>query len=157
MAGFFDKLKQGVSETANQAKAAVETNRLKMQINLKQKEIEGKYTIIGQLVYKSYRNDDFSSINDDLERMYQEIMACEAEIEAINNKVLEVKNTKECMCGNMVPVETRFCPQCGYHFDIIDSINEEPEVVQVENSRECSCGNMVTLHAKFCTACGKKF
>ncbi|MEA4923999.1 MAG: hypothetical protein VB084_01700 [Syntrophomonadaceae bacterium] len=158
MAGFFDKLKQGVSETGKQAKVAVETNRLKMQISMKQKEIESKYTAIGQLVYKAYRNDDFSSINSELENIYHEIMACETDIEAINNKILEVKNTKECVCGNMVPAETRFCPQCGYHFKLDDSVSAEPIMDQVDdNQRVCSCGNVMASNAKFCTACGKKF
>lgn len=157
MAGFFDKLKQGVSETGKQAKIAVETNRLKMQINMKQKEIDAKYTQVGKLVYQSYKNDDYSSIKDDLEQIYQEIMSFEAEIELINNKILEVKDTKECVCGNMVPSETRFCPQCGYKFEIINPVNEDPDLIYDENTKECSCGNMVALQAKFCTTCGKKF
>lgn len=150
---FFDKLKQGVNETGKQAKIAVESNRLKMQINMKQKEIEGKYTEVGRLVYQSYKNGDLSNIQDQLETKYREIMDLEAEIEKTNRAILELKSTKECLCGELVDINARFCAKCGRSLEG----GEMSDVSDQVNMRQCSCGNMMPSDARFCTACGQNF
>ena len=154
MEGFFDKVKQGVSDTSKQAKIAVETMRLKTQISAKQKEIEGKYTEIGRLVFYSFKQGDLSSSNSVVEGICRQIAEMETEIENINKQILDMSSTKVCVCGNTVPVETKFCNQCGHQFETLVGapIASAAESLQ---EKQCTCGNIESAEARFCTSCGK--
>ncbi|MGE5458960.1 MAG: double zinc ribbon domain-containing protein [Methanobacterium sp.] len=153
MSSFFDKVKQGVNETGKQAKIAVESNRLKMQINVKQKEMDGIFLEIGKIVYQAYKNNYLSSINEQLNLKYEAIMSLEREIENINKAIVELKDTKYCQCGAAVDNNARFCPKCGCNMDVMNVVQNQFD----GNSKQCVCGNVLPVDAKFCTACGNKF
>ena len=51
------------------------------------------------------------------------------------------EDTKSCAsCGAMIPVGSKFCPECGFN---------NSEIV-------CECGNKLAPGTKFCPECGKK-
>ncbi|MGG1619302.1 hypothetical protein ACIFQM_04120 [Paenibacillus sp. NRS-1782] len=50
---FFNKFKTGVAEAGNKAKTVVEINRLKMQNNGKQNEIDQQYQVMGKLLFEA--------------------------------------------------------------------------------------------------------
>lgn len=50
---FFDKLKAGVAEAGSKAKTVVEVNRLKMQNNTLQGQIDQQYQEMGKRVFEA--------------------------------------------------------------------------------------------------------
>jgi hypothetical protein len=142
MSSFFDKVKQGVNEAGQQAKLAVETNRLKGQISAKEKEISAKYLEIGRDFFQAFKIDDFASAQGALENNCQAIAALEDEIKDIQRQIDELKEdqpgrdesgaaptaqvaqpaqaaptgSKTCVCGTEVGAEVKFCPACGNRF-----------------------------------------
>ncbi len=50
-------------------------------------------------------------------------------------------DTKVCIqCGNKIPSNSKFCPQCGFNY----------------NQITCECGNVLAPGTRFCPQCGKK-
>ncbi|WP_082063260.1 zinc ribbon domain-containing protein [Paenibacillus sp. IHBB 10380] len=117
---FFDKLKSGVSEAGNKAKVAVEINRLKMQNSSKHKEIDQQYQEIGRSVFLSLTNEDESISLDKLQPFIQQILTLQDEIQRNQAQIGLAGDEKKCVCGEKVPMETRFCPICGHPFEVID-------------------------------------
>lgn len=140
MGSIFDKIKQGASEAGKQAKIAVEVNRLKMQVNMKQKEMDEKYMEIGKSVYQAQQ----TGINnhEELVGYFSQVAAIQDEITGILKKIDEFRNGKECVCGNTVDLDAKFCANCGYRF---------PEVTP---GNQCACGCVVEPGCKFCPSCG---
>ena len=139
MSGFFDKIKQGVSDTSAKAKTAVEIQRLKGQISSKQKDINGKFFEIGKLTYQAVKDGDFSPVQAQIEGFCSEVTAFQGEIDQIQDKIRELEQEGEpggttasapaaapppsaapaakiCSCGTEIPQEARFCPECGTRF-----------------------------------------
>ncbi|RNB92427.1 zinc ribbon domain-containing protein [Brevibacillus fluminis] len=123
----FDKLKQGVNDAGQKAKAAVEQNRIKAQIQASQKQIEEKQTFIGGIVYRQYEHehDSTSSLPPAVETACQEIAQLQVEIKELDRKLKELNNEKDCTCGKVVPLDTKFCPFCGHPFAKL------PEIIEV--------------------------
>lgn len=141
MSSIFDKIKQGASEAGKQAKITVDINRLKMQANMKQKEIDEKYTEIGRIVYQAQQ----TGINnhEDLVEYFSQITAIQLEIDDIFHKIEEYRKGKECVCGNTVELDAKFCSKCGYRFPASNISNN------------CECGCLIEPGCKFCPVCGK--
>lgn len=117
---FFDKLKTGVSEAGNKAKVVVELNRLKMQNSSKHKEIEQQYQEIGRSVFVALTNE-YETINrEELQPFIQQILTLQDEIQRNQTQMGLAGDEKQCVCGEKVPIGTRFCSVCGYPFEVTD-------------------------------------
>ena len=120
---FFDKLKTGVSEAGNKAKSAVEVNRLKLQNHGKQREIEQQYMEIGRAVFEAMKQRE--SINTDaLQPSYDQIIKLQEEIQQNQMQIAAISDEKQCACGQLVPIQAKFCPACGQHFAKVKVIEE---------------------------------
>lgn len=166
MSGFLKKIKLGAEEVGKKAQQTFEVNRLKAQIKEKQKEIEKRYTQIGREVYQAIKAEDEDRAKGDVELLSRQIRRLEEEIKEMNDKILELNSEKNCPCGNIVPVETRYCPNCGHKFEEPVKAEEEeeeealhdpePEEELIELKRVCpSCRTAIDPDAKFCEHCGK--
>lgn len=156
MNNLFDKFKKGVSDAGNKAKTMVDINKIKMQISQKSKEIMVEYKNIGEIVYKSFREDTLENIGELIQDRCRMIIEREEEIRQLNQKIEEISNEKECVCGKIVPLDTTFCPSCGYKFEEEEHINNKSkENTPVEEEYVCSvCNAEVEAGAKFCSKCG---
>ncbi|MCJ8011780.1 zinc ribbon domain-containing protein [Paenibacillus sp. KQZ6P-2] len=112
---FFDKLKSGVAEAGNKAKVAVEVNRLKMQNSTKQKEIDQEYQHIGKMVFDSLSQESMCSA-EQLQPMVERIVQLQDEIQLNQHQINVISDEKKCVCGHVVPIAARFCPECGHQF-----------------------------------------
>ncbi|CAN7545758.1 zinc ribbon domain-containing protein [Paenibacillus sp. LjRoot153] len=113
---FFDKVKQGASEAAKKAQQTVEITKFKTQVSLKEREIDKIYKIIGESVYASYLSGDYTQVEANVSEYCQGIAQINQEISELEQKIAEVRNEKECTCGKVVAVDTKFCSSCGHHF-----------------------------------------
>lgn len=117
---FFKKLTEtvskGVSTATEKAQQTVEITKLHAQISGKRKEIDRKYAEIGESVYKAYLGGDLSAAEADVIPACQQIADRERDIEALEDRIRELRNEKECECGQRVPFQTKFCPACGRKF-----------------------------------------
>lgn len=60
------------------------------------------------------------------------------------NQYQQQSDTKKCpSCGNTVPSNAKFCPECGYNF-------KQSETIKCPN-----CGKEIPANSKFCPECGK--
>ncbi|AQR78378.1 zinc ribbon domain-containing protein [Paenibacillus larvae] len=164
MSGFLKKIKLGAEGVGKKAQQTFEANRLKIQIKEKQKEIEKRYTQIGREVYQAIKAQDEGRARGDVDLLGRQIRQLEEEIREMNHKILELNSEKNCPCGNVVPLETRYCPNCGHKFEEPVKVDEdkealpdsEPEEELVELKRVCpSCRTAIDPDAKFCEHCGK--
>ncbi|MGF7048457.1 hypothetical protein J2T13_002965 [Paenibacillus sp. DS2015] len=117
---FFDKLKSGVSEAGNKAKVAVEVNRLKMQNSSKHREIERQYQEIGRSVFVALTTEDETINLEELHPYIQQILTLQDEIQRNQAQMGSAGDEKQCVCGERMALETRFCSACGHQFDVID-------------------------------------
>lgn len=117
---FFKKLTEtvskGVSSATEKAQQTVEITKLHSQISGKRKEIDRKYAEIGEAVYKAYLSGDLSAAEVDVIPACQQVADRERDIDALEDRIRELRNEKECECGQRVPFQTRFCPACGKPF-----------------------------------------
>lgn len=113
---FFDKFKAGVSEAGNKAKSVVEINRLKLQNNGKQNEIDKLYQAMGKLLFETTLQNvplERSEYAGQMER----VLILQAEIDTNLQQIAELGDAKQCRnCGTTVDSDVRFCPNCGATF-----------------------------------------
>jgi hypothetical protein len=120
---FTETVSKGVSTATEKAQQTVEITRLNAQISGKRKEIDKLFANIGAHVYEAYLAHDLSKAEAKVIPGCEEITAIRGEIVALENRIKTIRNEKECVCGKLVPYDTRYCPACGHPFP-------EPEVVQ---------------------------
>lgn len=60
--------------------------------------------------------------------------------QTIGNPIQRVESKKCIACGTEIPIDAKFCPQCGVDNSVI----------------VCECGNKLEPGTKFCPHCGKK-
>ncbi|RKP57204.1 hypothetical protein D7Z26_04265 [Cohnella endophytica] len=178
---FFKNLKEtvskGVSTATEKAQQTVEVTRLNAQISGKRKEIEKLFAIIGESVYEGYQVQDLSQAEAKVLPRCAEITAIQEEISALNDRIKAIRNEKDCVCGNRVSADTKFCPSCGNRFPdpviVKDPIQVDPylpesehadypdgevseEAVRVDQRQVCkSCGTPLYADSHFCPACGQ--
>lgn len=116
-----ETVSKGVTTATEKAQQTVEITRLHAQISGKRKEVDKMLHGIGEIVFEGYQANDLPEIEGKLTSACEEIVAVQAEIEALEDRILQLRNEKECECGKKVPFDTRYCPSCGHAFP-------EPEV-----------------------------
>lgn len=113
---FFDKLKQGASDTARKAKQTMEISKLNSHISAKKKEIESSYRAIGEAVFEAFTLNDASLAEELIATQSADIMRNQEDIREAESKILEMRDEKLCDCGKTTELETKFCPHCGHQF-----------------------------------------
>lgn len=116
---FLDKFKAGVAEAGNKAKNVVEINRLKLQNNSMQNEIDRQLQAIGKTVYDSVHEGTWpvskEQLTEHLERIAELKLAIEQNLHHMNN----INDSKTCKsCGAASNVEAKFCTNCGHTYEV---------------------------------------
>lgn len=168
---FFEKLKQGVSEAGQKAKTTVEVNRLKLQIQARQNTIKEKCCLIGSIVFNAYEKNEPLCTNPEIEQICAEIAQIQAEIKQVESRIKELNGEKDCVCGQVVRLDARFCPSCGHRFEeeklaspiLIEQTSAHSDSGSQSASelplqtRVCpSCHEKIQESDKFCGSCGKE-
>lgn len=161
-----ETVSKGMSTAAEKAQHTVEITRLSAQISSKRKEIEKRYIEIGEAVYGGYAAGDIRPTETKVVSACGEIAAIVKEIEALDERIMQLRNEKTCECGKRVPYETRYCPSCGRKFPEPDlaadpaagpaeaALSEEGRE-EAEHASGCpGCGAAMEASAKYCPACG---
>jgi hypothetical protein len=175
---FTETVSKGVSTATEKAQQTVEITKLHTQISGKRKDIDKRFAHIGEAVYNAYLAKDLSQAESQIIPECEAISGIRKDIEALEDRIRELRNEKECVCGNTVSYDTKFCPSCGHKFDPVpvpavpvDNIPAESEVVDAEETvgapdldpepeaetatAFCSnCGAELAPGAKFCPSCG---
>lgn len=137
---FLDKLKQGVTDAGQKAKTVVEINRLKLQAQDLQKQVEEKQAKIGEVVFERFSRNQAVTATPEIEGYCEEIVTIQGEIKQLHIKIKELNNEKECACGKIVALETKFCPTCGHQFsmppEIIDISAVAPPLHETKNTTD---------------------
>lgn len=165
-----ETVSKGVSTATEKAQQTVEITKLHTHISGKRKEIERRYARIGEAVYEAYLKKDLSLAEGLVIPECDEISGIRKEIAGLEERIRELRNEKECECGQEVPYDTKFCPSCGRKFpepvpvqvEVVPSEKEEepeeePEavVIEAEASPVCEgCGAELQSDMRFCPDCG---
>lgn len=107
---------KGVSTATEKAQQTVEITRVHAQISGKRKEMEKLFAGIGEAVYGGYKAKDISLAEAKAIPICEEIDRLQSEIESLEERLMQLRNEKECECGKRVTYDTRFCPSCGRPF-----------------------------------------
>jgi rRNA maturation endonuclease Nob1 len=150
--GFLDKLKEGATKAADKAKETVEVTRLNTQISGKKRDIERSYAKIGETVFQAYADGDLSAAEPEIQTLSQDIIGWQKEIAALEQKIKEVKNEKDCVCGKVVPLDAKFCQGCGHKFE--EPVQPVGAAVTVVQANCPSCASVIEEDARFCGNCG---
>lgn len=78
---FFDKLKSGVAEAGSKAKTLVEINRLKMQNNTLQGQIDQQYQEMGKRVFEAAQGGNWPLGKEAFTENMERILKLKAEID----------------------------------------------------------------------------
>ena len=111
-----ETVSKGVSTATEKAQQTVEITRLHAQMAAKRKEIDNLMEEIGRMVYEGYLAGDPLQERARVEGVCEQIRSKYREITAIENRIMELRNEKECACGKKVAYDARFCPYCGTPF-----------------------------------------
>lgn len=171
--GFFDKLKESASKAADKAKDSVEVVRLNSQISAKRGEIEKLYSQIGRTVFQAHAADNLSSAQELIQESSESIIALQQEIVQLENKIRIIKEEKDCVCGQVLPLEAKFCSTCGHKFEekgeepvagrleviapppVVDELEPIGTEEASETSKACpSCETPLGESDRFCENCG---
>lgn len=125
----FEKFTKGVSEAGNKAKITLEATKLKSQITKNTEEIGRIYAIIGEKVFE-HHNAGNLQINTDITSYIEQITQLQEKNSEIDKEIKTLWNVKDCICGNSVAIDVKFCPSCGYNFPLeAEQVKAEPVVV----------------------------
>jgi len=167
-----ETVSKGVSTATEKAQQTVEITKLHTQISSKRKEIEKRYAQIGEAVYEAYLAKDLSKAEAAILPECEAISGLRKEIAGLEERIRELRNEKECVCGQTVPYETKFCPSCGRKFEFPEPVTpevlpdqseapapeaapEEAAVVEAEARAVCAeCAAPLAADARFCPECG---
>ena len=111
-----ETVSKGVSTATEKAQQTVEITRLHAQMAAKRKEIDKLMEEIGRMVYEGYLAGDPLQERARVEGVCEQIRSKYKEITAIENRIMELRNEKECACGKKVAYDARYCPYCGAPF-----------------------------------------
>ncbi|MBB6673398.1 zinc ribbon domain-containing protein [Cohnella nanjingensis] len=121
---FTETVSKGVTTATEKAQQTVEITKIHSQISGKRKEIEKRFSDIGEAVYEAYLQHDLSRAEGVIIPACEEIAGFRREITGLEDRIRALRNEKECSCGQKVPFDTRFCPACGSPF--ADPVPPEP-------------------------------
>jgi len=148
---FFDRVKQGASEAAKKAQQTVEITKLKSQISSKEKEMDKIQLKIGKAVYQAFTTGDLAQSEAEVMDYCEELVLLEQDIAAIDDKIKNMKSEKACTCGKVVPIDLKFCPDCGKRFP--DEPRSEDTIGDIRViCRHCNTEN--DIGSKYCIQCG---
>lgn len=117
MSEIIKKLRHGVASTGSKVKNIVDFSRFKVKIAQKEDQIEEEYREIGKLIYQSWKNKPEIVGSDAVVAEHcGKIAGINAEINEIQARINEAKKIRQCSCGEVVSLDTKFCPECGTKF-----------------------------------------
>lgn len=148
---FFNKVKQGASDAAKKAQQTVEITKMKSQISSKEKDMDKIQLKIGKAVYRAFVSGDLAQSEVEVLDYCEELVLLQQDIDAIEDKIKNMKSEKTCTCGKVVPVDLKFCPECGKRFP------DEPRVEDTTGDILVICRNCSTendIGSKYCIQCG---
>lgn len=129
-----ETVSKGVSTATEKAQQTVEITKLHTQIANKRKEIDKKQAAIGEAVFGAYLEKDLSKAEQSIIPICEAIVGIRREISALEDRIRELRNEKECECGQKVEFDTKFCPACGRKFE--EPVHAAAEVVDASPERE---------------------
>lgn len=120
---FFDKIKSGAyktkdnagrwaKEVAKRTSNAVNHAKLAFAVNDANSKVKDICAEIGKSIYSNYL--DGKEVPEELKPSLEQLDKLMEEIEAINAKIAELKNSLKCPeCGAFNPTDSEFCAKCG--------------------------------------------
>ncbi|WP_274649376.1 zinc ribbon domain-containing protein [Paenibacillus humicola] len=148
---FFNKVKQGASEAAKKAQQTVEITKLKAQMSGKEKDMDKLYHQIGEAVYRAKLAGSIADSEQEVAACCEQLDYIVADLRMLEERIKNIRYEKSCTCGKVVPLDARFCPDCGAQ------LAEEPKPETTVGEIRVICSHCLTeneLNAKFCLTCG---
>ncbi|MBD3921551.1 zinc ribbon domain-containing protein [Paenibacillus sp. PR3] len=149
----FDKMKQGASDAARKAQQTLEIAKLNGQKSSREKDMSKLYSQIGEAVFEAHLSGEHEASAEVIEACCEKLQIMKQEIEMIDLKIQAIKLEKTCACGTVVPLNAKFCPDCGTRFATEQDL--KPEMSSGEIRVICpNCDTENELMARYCTDCG---
>lgn len=163
VADFFDKVKQGINKGVTtvsvRSKEALDTTKLKTQIDMLHVQKKERIEELGNVVYVMHLRGGFDE--ERFRAKCREIEGVDGQIKDKEAEMAQVRARSEealgrqmplgvCECGAEVFDSRKFCGRCGKKIDFV-----MPDRNETRNNQQCSqCGQPLLLDAMFCNECG---
>ena len=155
---FFGDLSKSLSSAAQQAvdrtSTFFESQKMGVQIQTAQREIDKLYQKIGEAVYNESKEDGFTA-SEAVQALLDEIGGQNDKINGLKKAMARIRGQKLCTeCGSAIDAGNAYCPKCGAkapedELPEADPIDEEicecvPEAVEeaaeeVKEACGCAC------------------
>lgn len=135
----FDKIKDGASkakdgatklakEVAKRTSNVITHTKLTFAVNEAQNKIKDIYGEIGKTLYAKHL--DGIECGEEFADSFEQIDKLMDEIEALNSKIAELKNSLKCPeCNAFNPIEADYCSKCGAHLvKETDDVEEDTDI-----------------------------
>ena len=130
MASWSDRFTQMTQSAISKSKEVAGVTKLNMEISSLNQEIKNIQTQVGAYVL----DNGFLMENQYIADWAEKVKGFKAEIEAKNEKIMELKNVTVCTkCGREVSRSNRFCEHCGAEIIIKAPVADTAEAPAAEN------------------------
>ena len=155
----FKDLKKGATEASEKAKVMIEINKLKIQISQNEKEIDDEFRKIAETVFDMFKAGNMGEMTSSIIESCDMCLSKEEKNKELEIEIRKFKNERECSnCGATVKLDIKFCPSCGYKFEITEKYTDlqSEKILEVTIVKCSKCGVENEKDAKFCGGCGEE-
>ena len=150
---FFGDLSKSLSSAAQQAvdrtSTFFESQKMSVQIQTAQREIDKLYQKIGQAIFNQSKEDGFAA-SEDVQALIDEVSGQNDKIAGLKKAIAHIRGQKICPeCGSAIDADHAFCPKCGAPVPVeeipeADPVEEEicecdPVKEEAEEAVGCAC------------------
>lgn len=145
MASWSDRFTQMTQSAISKSKEVAGVTKLNMEIGSLNQEIKNIQTQVGAYVL----DNGFLMENPYIADWAEKVKGFKAEIEAKNEKILELKNVIVCTkCGREVSRSNRFCEHCGAEIIIKAPVADTAEAPVAETVANSAAEAVVTAESE---------
>ncbi len=151
MASWSDRFTQMTQSAISKSKEVAGVTKLNMEISSLNQEIKNIQTQVGAYVL----DNEFLMENPYVADWVEKMKDLKAEIEAKNEKIMELKNVVVCTgCGREVSRSNRFCEHCGTEIIIKAPAADAAEAPTAENVAGSAAESAVSAESEATDAAG---
>lgn len=124
--GFIKRIKDSASKVTEKAQNSVEIGKLNGLITDVEREMDVEFTKMGKLFYEGYRSKDMSVAEGKMLELSRSCSKLQEKVEILRARIAELKNERLCSCGNIVALDSNFCPKCGTKLEALVATRKIP-------------------------------
>jgi hypothetical protein len=130
---FLHKVKGTINTATRKSQDVIEVNKINQQIKKQENELTAVFQLIGQKIFQDPEYQR-AETKDYIRVQVNNAQYVQKQINELKKKVLYLKDLTKCeVCSKIVPLETKYCPDCGQN--ITEMVNRFLKHLAVQDSK----------------------